>query len=123
MKAKVNQLLQKVCNNNNWSVSAEKESEGYHYYLSTTSPKGQDVEQEFYIQMWNDVDLIEYSLYILWHNFDPEEETMLRVDFDGQGKNGAPSLRDCLADMDWVESQLKEIYENFRHECSKKRKI
>ena len=119
-KLEINEQLQAACETLQWSVSIEENCPGeFRYEFETWSDAGQDVIQSITVSDPNDVDEIQDALYQMWQDFDPEEETMLWIDPDGQGRNGAPSLRACLADMDSVDEKLEELYNEFRRECEK----
>lgn len=69
----------------------------------------------FYADLRNDdYDAFLDEVYKYYESYDPEEETMNWVDEFGHGINGAPhSLRAVLADMDYAEKMLDELYQAF----------
>ena len=114
----INKQLQAVCEKLQWNVSVEESYPGeYRYEFETWSDAGQDVIQSITVSDPDDVDEILDALYQMWQDFDPEEETMLWIGPDGQGRHGAPGLRACLADMDSVEEMLEELHDEFQREC------
>ena len=75
--------------------------------LSQYSPAGQD----FSFSINKKGDYIE-QVYEYYDSYDPSAETMLWVDSEGHGKNGAPhKLEDVLADMKAVEKMLETLYD------------
>ena len=116
----INKQLAAVCEKLQWNVSVEESYPGeYRYEFETWSDAGQDVIQSITVSDPDDVDEIQHALYQMWQDFDPEEETMLWIGPDGQGRNGAPGLRACLADMDSVDEMLEELHDEFQRECEK----
>lgn len=54
--------------------------------------------------------LTELSDY--YEGYDPEAETMLWLDNDGHGKNGAPfHMRDVLSDMEDCEKMIGQLFD------------
>ena len=93
----------------------EESHDGFRYEFETFSDYGQDVLQSITVSDPDDESEIADALYDMWQDFDPEAETMLWVDSEGKGKNGAPDLRECLADMDSVDESLEEFWHEFRN--------
>jgi hypothetical protein len=89
----------------------------YEDYISLTtySPQEQEHFHEISIKHQPDGEIDYMSmmdeLYECVDAFDVEEETMLWVDEDGHGKNGAPyRLKDLLKDMEWCKKQSMKLY-------------
>ena len=89
----------------------------YEDYISLTiySPKEQEHYHEITLKHLENGDVDFHSfieeLYECVENFDVEENTMLWVDDEGHGKNGAPyRLKDVLKDMEWCKKQSVKLY-------------
>jgi len=86
-----------------WSVNVGDDD----IELSQYSPAGQDFS--FIIRKYCDY---VKEIYGYYDDYDPSAETMLWVDSEGHGKNGAPhNLEDVLADMKAVEKMLETLYD------------
>lgn len=101
----------KVAENNGWRVDTDEQSKGdieltfYQY-----SPAGQDFS--FYITLDKDDNIRDcaQAVYEYYEAYEPEAETMLWLDSDGHGKNGAPyHMKDLLEDMEACEKMLEDL--------------
>jgi hypothetical protein len=95
----------------NWSCKE------YEDYVSFTiySPKEQEHYHEITLKHLENGDVDFHSfieeLYECAEGYDVEENTMLWVDDEGHGKNGAPyHLKDVLKDMEWCKKQSVKLY-------------
>ena len=103
--------LQKQVEKLGWSMTI------YENYINLTifSPQDQEHYHELTIKYQPDGE-IDYTgmldeLYDCVECFDVEENTMLWVDDEGHGKNGAPyHLKDVLKDMEWCKKQSVKLY-------------
>lgn len=87
----------------NWNSNGSQ----YSCDIQKYSPAGQDCNFTLYMEK-DDPGSVVKALGELWENYDPDAETMLWVDKDGHGINGAPyHLSDVLKDMQDVEDDLK----------------
>lgn len=98
----------------------------YSCEIQKYSPAGQDCNFILQCEKDNPASVSE-AFKELYENYDPDKETMLWVDADGHGKNGAPyRLSAVVKDMESVESDLRDAYvqmmnfvDNFDIELSK----
>lgn len=103
--------LQKQVEKLGWSMEICED----YINLTTFSPQGQEHYHELTINYHPDGEF-DYmgmldELYECAENFDVEENTMLWVDDEGHGKNGAPyRLKDVLKDMEWCKKQSVKLY-------------
>lgn len=101
----------KVAEDNGWRVDTNEQSNGdieltfYQY-----SPAGQDFS--FYITLDKDDNIRDcaQAVYEYYEAYEPEAETMLWLDSEGHGKNGAPyHMKDLLEDMEACEKMLEDL--------------
>ena len=94
--------FQKIAESLGWRVMiSESDIE-----LSQYSPAGQD----FSFSIDKNSNYL-HQVYDYYNSYDPSAETMLWVDSEGHGKNGAPyNLEDVLNDMKAVEKMLETLY-------------
>lgn len=101
----------KVAEDNGWRVDTDEQSNGdieltfYQY-----SPAGQDFS--FYITLDKDDNICDcaQAVYEYYEAYEPEAETMLWLDSEGHGKNGAPyHMKDLLEDMEACEKMLEDL--------------
>lgn len=79
--------------------------------LQIFSPAGQDCNLEFDKDECRDFDAFADEIYDRYENYDVSAETMLWLDSEGHGKNGAPyEMKAVLKDMEWFENKLFELY-------------
>ena len=102
--------LQKQVEKLGWSMEIYED----YINLTTFSPQGQEHYHEITLKHLENGDVDFYSfieeLYECADNFDVEENTMLWVDDEGHGKNGAPyRLKDVLKDMEWCKKQSVKL--------------
>ena len=88
-----------------WTCKITKEKYCYCIEFSTDSPCGQDVYAEITVST---LDKVADEMYEYWRSYDPEEEAAM---WYGQNRGEPKSLRDLLADMDWVDEMLHELSE------------
>ncbi len=106
----------------NW----ESNGNSYSCEIEKYSPAGQDCYFILQCEKDNPASVSE-AFKELYENYDPDKETMLWVDADGHGKNGAPyRLSDVLKDMESVERDLEvaknkmtDFVQNFDFEYTK----
>lgn len=94
-----------------WSMKIYED----YVVLTTYSPEEQEHSHEITLKHLENGDVDFHSLsedlYDCAEGFDVEENTMLWVDSDGHGKNGAPyHLKDVLKDMEWCKKQSLKLY-------------
>lgn len=98
-----------TANKKGWQakVTVEQYNPIDEWCFSTYTSTGQDLNVE--VQMdERDVSTLITNLEDYFEAYDPEAETMLWLDSDGHGKNGAPyHMKDVLADM---EEAWKKIH-------------
>lgn len=87
-----------------WDCKINKDKNGYHIAFNTDSPCGQDVWCEFDVERLNQ---IQNEVYQYQQAYDPDEEAKL---WHGQNRGEPSSLRDLLADIDWVDDMLERLY-------------
>lgn len=107
--------MEKVITNNLIDVIEDvgfsvRETEGC-ISLQIFSPAGQDCNLEFDKDECRDFDAFADEIYDRYENYDVSAETMLWLDSEGHGKNGAPyEMKAVLKDMEWFENKLFELY-------------
>ncbi len=96
-----------VAEDNGWTVSIVKESEGLLF--SKYSPAGQDFNVCVY--PYKDTEDLLCQLKEYHDNFDVDYQTYIWLDDEGHGKNGAPyHMRDILDDMEACKKMVYELY-------------
>ena len=97
-------MIERLAEKAGWNCTIKKDANGYHIAFNTDSPCGQDVWCEFDVERLYQ---IEDEVYQYWQAYDPDEEAKL---WHGQNSGEPSSLRDLLADMDWVDDMLERLY-------------
>lgn len=83
--------------------------DGINCSLSIYSPAEQDFNVE--IEKTDDVNTFIDNIYKAYENYDVSEETMLWIDENGHGRNGAPyELEDVLNDMKWCKQAIYNLW-------------
>lgn len=104
-------IFKKTAERLGWDVSDCDENS---YEISCFSPAGQDVN--FNIDVSDEDDIVS-NVHCLYECYDPSEEAYLWLGSDGHGKKGAPyDMRDILEDMEWVENELRKLYDELYKE-------
>lgn len=101
-----------IADKEGWMVTAEyrKRNPIVQWRFSIFTSAGQDLNVEIEMDK-RDVSTLVTNLENHYESFDPEAETMLWLDQDGHGKNGAPyHMKDVLADMEEAEKKIYELY-------------
>lgn len=101
-----------IADKEGWMVTAEyrKCNPIVQWRFSIFTSAGQDLNIEVEMDK-RDVSTLVTNLENHYESFEPEAETMLWLDQDGHGKNGAPyHMKDVLADMEEAEKKICELY-------------
>lgn len=88
-----------------WMCEVTKEKNGWLLSFNTYSPCSQDVYAEIIVRT---LDKVADEMHEYWQSYDPEEEAAM---WYGQNRGEPKSLRQLLADMDWVDEMLHELSE------------
>lgn len=74
------------------------------------SPAGQDFLFSVVLRDGDSIYDFAHTVYRYYEDFEPEAETMLWLDSDGHGVNGAPyHMRDVLEDMEACEKMIEDL--------------
>lgn len=95
-----------------WTVDTSLENNGNMYFtFSKFSPAGRDFS--FDISFDTPVELLSdvaNEVYGFWLSYDADYETMLWLDENGHGKNGAPHrMRDVLDDSEAIDEMIENL--------------
>ena len=104
MKQLNTKSLIEIANEIGWECDVNKEGKEYVVTFGMYTPKGQDVELEFFNE---DLNCIWEDVKDYWENYNPDEEAMM---WYGRNNGEPSSLRELLDDMEYVEKNLEELY-------------
>lgn len=116
MNKKTKTQIEKIANNNDWSVSFcnERNNEICLEFMNCT-PYGQDLIVTIWMPTKGTIEDLASKIYEYADAYDPDYEASLWRGDDGHGKNGAPyRISDIVEDMEDAEQMIYDLADAFK---------